>query len=176
MTVRRFMACLAIVLALSPRPPAGAATPEVGDPAPNFRAVTLDDDEITLSDLRGKVVILNFWATWCGPCKAEMPLLDGFYRKFRQRGLVVLAVTTEDSIPPRQLRPAAKLLSFPLVKSLSGPYEILGGAVPTSYVIDRAGVVRYARPGAFDPDGLNDLLMPLLNESVPGRDYGIPTL
>lgn len=161
MNWRRSKTVLAIFLALAMFR-AAANTPSVGDKAPNFEAYTLDGDKVSLADLRGSVVLLNFWATWCGPCKQEMPLLDIFYRKFKDRGLVVLALTTEDSVPLRQLRPVAKALSFPLIRNLSGPYDIIDRSLPTSYVIDRAGVLRYAKPGAFDIDSLNDVLLPLL--------------
>lgn len=84
----------------------------------------------------------------------------------RKAGLEVFAVTTEDSVPLSYLKPLAAKLTIPVVKSFHGNYGPLGG-VPTNYVIDRAGVLRYAKANAFDLDDLNAILVPLLNEPQP---------
>jgi thiol-disulfide isomerase/thioredoxin len=147
--------------------PAFAAAPVVGQPAPNFEATTFTGAKITLlPDLKGKVVLLNFWATWCAPCKTELPLLDHYYSAGKQYGLRMLAVTTEDSASAAELRRLVPLLDMPMIRRLRGPYRVLGG-VPTSYVIDRAGMLRYAKAGAFTLDVLNAVLIPLLKESAP---------
>src|SRR6187402_2486685 len=73
---------------------ASAVQPKVGQPAPNFTLKMVDGKIVTLSDLRGQVVLLNFWATWCVPCKAELPTLDAFYRAVADHGMRVFAVTT----------------------------------------------------------------------------------
>jgi thiol-disulfide isomerase/thioredoxin len=150
--------------------PAAQARAKVGEPAPKFTLRTLDGQKITFDELKGKVVILNFWATWCVPCRTEMPLLEVFERKFRDNGLEVYAVATEDSLTPGQLKKyLAPNLKLTLVRSISGPsYQIMNG-VPTNYVIDRKGVLRYAKAAAFDLDDLNALIIPLLNEPAPPR-------
>jgi peroxiredoxin len=140
--------------------------PEVGKPAPNFQVTTFDGTKRSLADFKGQVVVLNFWATWCGPCKQELPLLDGYYRKRQQFGLKMFAVATEDSLTPLQLMPVQKLISFPLVRKFKGDYGKVK-ALPTNVVIDRAGIVRYSQAGAFSLDDLNSLLVPLLNEPPP---------
>ncbi len=142
------------------------AGPVVGKPAPDFTAAMLDGSKISLKDYRGQVLVINFWATWCGPCKRELPLLDGYYKAQQKYGLRVIAVTTEDSLPLSQLAPLAKVLNIPMLRYMRGGYGALDG-VPTNYVIDRAGVVRYAKAGAFDLDALNTLLVPLLQEPAP---------
>lgn len=144
----------------------GAKKPVVGQPAPDFQLVLVDGTKIPLHDLRGQVVVLNFWATWCVPCKKELPLLDAYYRLQQSHGLRVFAVTTEDSVPNSQLKPLFQAMTIQPVRRLSGPYRILEG-VPTNYVIDRAGVVRFANAGAFDLDDLNRVLIPLLKEPAP---------
>ncbi|HEX4098094.1 MAG TPA: TlpA disulfide reductase family protein [Caulobacteraceae bacterium] len=150
---------------------ARAETLKVGQPAPDFQVETFDGHHMRLSDFRGQVVILNFWATWCAPCRKELPTLDTYYRLRKDAGLVVLAVATEDSVPESFLRPLAKVVAFPMVRRMHGPYRIMN-AVPTNFVIDRNGVLRYAKPGAFDLDRLNAVLAPLLSDPPPAADAG----
>jgi thiol-disulfide isomerase/thioredoxin len=140
----------------------------VNAPAPDFRATTFDGKDVSLADYKGQVVIINFWATWCGPCKEELPLLNSYYAAASQRGygLKILAVTTEDSIPIQDLKPLAAKVTFDMARHFHGPYGKLNG-VPTNYIIDRNGILRYAKAGAFDLDSLNDVLMPLLQQPIP---------
>ena len=145
----------------------GSSYPAVGKTAPTFTAVMPDGQELTLDDYKGQVLIINFWATWCGPCKQELPLLDAFYKQRRDYGLRVIAVTTENSLPMYKLAPLQKLLAVPLMGFMRGDYAPINGAVPTNYVIDRAGVVRYAQEGAFDLETLNKVVIPLLAATAP---------
>jgi peroxiredoxin len=146
--------------------PALAKPPKVGDVAPNFKLTLIDGSKVSLDDLRGTVVVLNFWATWCGPCKRELPLLDSYYRVQSQHGLRVFAVTTEDSLPLNKLKPLFATMAIPSARNLKGPYAPLRG-VPTNYIIDRAGRIRYAKAAAFDLETLNAELVPLLREPAP---------
>jgi cytochrome c biogenesis protein CcmG, thiol:disulfide interchange protein DsbE len=140
--------------------------PQVGKPAPNFQVVTFDGTKVNLADLKGQVILLNFWATWCGPCKRELPLLDAFYRARSQFGLKMYAVATEDSLSPYQLAPVQKVVSFPMIKRFKGDYGKIK-ALPTNIIIDRAGIVRYAKAAMFELDSINEELIPLLNEPEP---------
>lgn len=140
---------------------------KVGEPAPAFTLTTYDKRKLKLEDLRGKVVVINHWATWCGPCKAEMPMMSAFHKKFRDRGFEIFGVTTEDSVPPYMLKHLAEVLSYPLVGHFSGSGYPTLGAVPTSYVIDRKGVVRYAKAGSFELREFAELILPLLDEKAP---------
>lgn len=155
---------LAALLALSGR--AEAKPPAVGAPAPAFTVTSLDGRQLSLADLRGKVVVLNFWATWCGPCRRELPLLDAYYKAQRENGLEVVAVTTEDSVPLKQLKPLAAVISFTMARRFHGDYGAVT-AVPLNFVIDRTGVLRYAKAGSFDLETLNDTLVPLLQAAAP---------
>ncbi len=139
---------------------------EVGKPAPDFKARTFDGRDIRLADFKGHVLIINLWATWCGPCRAELPLLSAYHRLQKDFGLDVIALATEDSVPTEKLKPLASMCSFPFVRRMRGDYEVMKG-VPTNYVIDRNGIVRYAEAGAFTLESLNALLVPLLRETVP---------
>jgi cytochrome c biogenesis protein CcmG, thiol:disulfide interchange protein DsbE len=169
--MRKTIAAVGAVLMLSIGGPAQAWSlfppqPTVGKPAPKFTATLFSGGKVSLDDYRGQVLVVNVWATWCGPCRQELPLLNAFYKATEKHGLRMIAVTSEGSVPDRQLKPLAAALSFPLAHEVRGPYGDLG-AIPTNYVIDRAGVVRYAAAGAFDLDQLNSVLIPLLQEPPP---------
>jgi cytochrome c biogenesis protein CcmG, thiol:disulfide interchange protein DsbE len=155
------------LLALGAAATMGAAKPQLGEPAPPLEMTMIDGTKVTLAQLRGQVVVINFWATWCGPCKKELPLLDAYYEVQRQHGLRVFAVTTEGSVPVSQLKKLFAVLRLTPIRSIKGKYGPLEGAVPTNYIIDRAGRLRFARPGAFELDDLNRELVPLLREPVP---------
>jgi len=146
--------------------PAMAGEPKVGKPAPDFTLTLINGDKVKLADLKGRVIVLNFWATWCVPCRKELPLLDSYYRVVKDKGLSIYAVTTEDSLPLSQMKGLFAAMAIPAVRSVKGPYGARV-AVPTNIVIGRDGTVRYAEPGSFDLDRLNKVLGPLLAEEAP---------
>lgn len=119
---------------------------KVGMTAPDFELPDLDGKNMRLSDLRGKVVFLNFWATWCKPCREEMPSMEVLYKNFEGQNFVILAVsidrvTTKKDIPPfvNSLN-----LTFPILIDSWGQtdkrYKLMG--VPETYLIDQQGVLR----------------------------------
>jgi cytochrome c biogenesis protein CcmG/thiol:disulfide interchange protein DsbE len=146
-------------------------SPSVGAPAPDFHVTTFDGRKLSLADFKGQVVVLNFWATWCGPCKRELPLLEDYQRRQHSAGLVILAVATEDSLTPFQLRPLAKLLTLQMVKRFKGEYGQVK-YLPTNFVIDRKGVLRYAESGGFTQQGIEQVLGPLIADMPESPDAG----
>lgn len=156
----------AVVVAAWAMATATQAGPKVGQPAPDFTVTTFGGKTVKLADLQGNVIILNFWATWCAPCRRELPLLEAAFEAYRKYGFQVLAVATEDSVPESKLRPLAAKLQIPFVKRIKGRYDVLEG-LPTNYVIDRSGKLVYAQAAAFDADSLNALIVPLLKEPIP---------
>lgn len=121
--------------------PASAGSPVIGKPLPDVELTLVDGSKVRLADLRGQVVLLNFWATWCVPCRRELPLLDAYYRVAQKRGLKMFAVTTEGSVPLYQMKSLFAAMAIPAVRRVKGMSDDMP-AVPTSYIIDRAGIVR----------------------------------
>lgn len=122
----------------------GETAPVVGALAPAFSAVTAAGEPLALAELRGQAVVLNFWATWCGPCEVEMPALQAVYEASRARGLRVLAVNVDE--PPGVFAPwaAARGLTFDLLpdaeRAIQQAYHLRG--VPQTVVIGPDGVIR----------------------------------
>jgi len=149
---------------------AHAARAKVDQPAPPFRVTTLTKEKIDLASLRGKVVVVNRWATWCVPCREEFLLFDK-YMSFRSKyGFTVIAIETGGAGGGSAMRKLAEVVHFPVAlddQARADAYPIINNGVPTNYVIDRAGVVRYAKAGAFEIDELEKLVVPLLKEDAP---------
>jgi len=125
----------------------------VGDSAPEFRLSSLDGKEVSLSDLRGKVVLVHFWATWCPPCVEEMPMLDKLNREFAGKDFEILAVSVDQNGAAAVQRFMEKnKLNLPVLldpkSSIAGRYGTF--KFPETYVLDRTGVVRYKVIGALD--------------------------
>lgn len=115
----------------------------VGGPAPPITLNTLDGKPVALAELRGKVVILTFWATWCGPCREELPLLSRYARAHARDGLVVLGFSLDGADDIRQVRAVADTLSFQ-VGLLGDPHVPGYGRIwhlPVSFVVDRGGLL-----------------------------------
>lgn len=142
-----------------------AANPVVGKPAPPFVGVTVAGKKVTLAELRGNVVVINLWATWCAPCREELPLLHNYLKARAKNGLRVIAVDVDSTtVPEDVLHDLQSKLAMPVVKAFAGDYLPVNRAIPTNFVIDRNGIVRYARASEFTLGSLNAILVPLLNE------------
>jgi cytochrome c biogenesis protein CcmG, thiol:disulfide interchange protein DsbE len=138
----------------------------VNFPAPVVRLIDLQNRAVAFSDYKGQVILYNAWATWCSPCKAEMPTLEAYYRAYQQDGLVVIAV--EDGDPVSEVAAYVKkmglsFLVWPDLKWVAS--EAFGiNVLPTSYVIDRSGNARLRWTGAISRDMLEKYVTPLLKE------------
>lgn len=157
---------LAPMLAVLAAQRGDARRPALGDMAPAFTLKTFDGRTVKSQELRGKVVILNYWATWCAPCRQELPLLDTYFKLQERHGLRVFAATTEDSVPAYRLKPLFAKMSMVPVKRMAGAYAQVE-ALPMNYIIDRQGRIRYAKAAAFTLDTLNEEVVPLLKEPAP---------
>ncbi len=145
----------------------GRGVVQVGDEAPNFMLRDLAGNAVSLSQLRGKVVLLNFWATWCGPCRVEMPAMEQLYRTLSRREFEILAVST-DSQGATVTRPFQKQMgfTFPILHDSEYRVGLAYGArtIPVTFMVDRQGVVRQKIFGARDWDSpeARDLIHALL--------------
>ncbi len=127
--------------------------PNLGDASAEFKLIDLEGKWLSLSDYRGKVVLLNFWATWCGPCRVEMPSMEIVYQDLKEQGFEILAISSDPqgSIVTRPFV-ESQALTFPILHDsdyrVSGTYGIR--TLPMSYLIDRQGTLRHRVFGARD--------------------------
>lgn len=132
-----------------------SATAQVkeGENAPNFTLKNLDGKEISLNQFRGKHVLINFWATWCGPCKIEMPSLEALYERFKDRNFVLLAISN-DMFGANIVKPFVKAhnINFPVLLDqrlkVSNTFGVV--SLPTTFMIDPQGKIIGALFGAED--------------------------
>jgi len=136
--------------------------------APDFTLDGIDDSLYTLSDLNGKVVLINFWATWCGPCRMEIPEFNEMYENYHSKGFEILGISISDS--KKQLQNFAKsfIVKYPLLygktKEMNKIMREYGGvyAVPSSFLIGKEGNIIWSYPGAvlkeYDPETYSKLI------------------
>ena len=141
-----FVRCVTLFIALF----AGQAL-AVGlqDEAPDFTLKSLDGGNLRLAEYRGQVVLINFWASWCGPCRQEMPLLDRLHHRYEDTGFAVLGINVEgDSDSAQEIVDKTKV-TFPILiddgQKVSELYSL--EAMPSTVVVDRDGVIRYVHLG-----------------------------
>jgi peroxiredoxin len=127
--------------------------PKVGSVAPNFQLYDLEGNEVTMAGYRGRVVFVNFWATWCKPCRIEMPAMEILYREFRRKDFEILAIST-DAQGPAVTRPFKESLglTFPILHDSDFRVGVAYGArtLPMSFLVDRRGVITHRIFGARD--------------------------
>ncbi|MBI4202920.1 MAG: TlpA family protein disulfide reductase [Chloroflexi bacterium] len=140
--------------------------PTVGEPAPNIQVMGLDGEMWRISDFRGQAVWLNFWATWCPPCRAENPDIEAIYQEFKAQGLVVLALSVAES--PATVREYAERVGLSYTIGLdsnrfaAARYRVVG--LPTHIFIDRQGVIRAYRIGALSEKSMRAMVEEVLRE------------
>ena len=126
---------------------------EIGQPAPRYAASTLAGDSASLSSLAGKVVLLNVWATWCHPCRDEIPYLQSLYEKHRGEGLEIIGVSVDTRGQEAEIREFATQfrMTYPIWRDPDERVQsiFLALGVPASYLIDRTGVLRWRRLGTI---------------------------
>lgn len=137
--MRALLICLALAWAS-----AAVAALDVGDTAPALKGSTLDGKPFDLAALKGKVVVLNEWATWCGPCREEMPALDAFAKQYAARGVVVVGLDENDPDDVGEVRNVMAAFSYPALMAESAPTNDFHQprVLPMTYVIDAQGVIR----------------------------------
>jgi len=136
----------------NPPPPLPAGTP-----APTFSTVSLHHQPLSLTSLHGKVVLLDFWATWCDPCRAATPLLQSLHKQFAGQGLRVVGISVDQADTIAQVKPFVKAFGITYQISTSPDanspaataYQVNG--IPSQYLIDKNGIVRWSQSG-FDPE------------------------
>lgn len=126
----------------------------IGSPAPDFRLTSLKGESKSLAQYRGKIVLVNFWASWCPYCRDEMPSMDRLIKLFPKGDVVVLAINVEKRIPEKYLRAP---LSFDFLSDASGQVQQRYGAnrLPDTLIVDRTGIVRQRVAGSIEWDAPN---------------------
>ena len=147
----------AMVAALSVALPALAGP--TGAPAPSFTLAARGGQNVSLTQYKGQVVMLNFWASWCGPCRQEMPLLESIYKKYNKMGFTMLGVNVEPDSNAANEWLKATPVSFPILydrdSKVSKLYDVAG--MPSTVIIDRSGKVRVLHRG-YKPGDENEYL------------------
>ncbi len=131
----------------------GCSSPsaQVGKQAPDFQLLNLEGQPVSLSDFQGKPVLLNFWATWCGPCRQEMPLIQGIFEEYSDAELVILAIDIGETPSVVNNFIERSNFSFPVLldtdQDVALEYNIR--AIPTTFFIDKDGIIQAIKVGAF---------------------------
>jgi len=151
-------------LALAPSPAQAA-----GEQAPDFTLRDIYNKEVSLSDYKGKVVLVNFWATWCGPCKVEMPHLDKMDAEFEARGFEVLSISTDDARAASMVKPFIKKNGYQFTVLLDKTTSVVskynpGKTLPYTAILDREGRIAHVHMGynAGDEEKMRDEIVALL--------------
>jgi peroxiredoxin len=162
MTVFRLLVCVVCVQYAT-----AAQAIKEGEAAPALDAKLLDGNAFSLAAQAGKVIVVNFWATWCEPCRAEMPALDAYYLKHKAEGLVVLAISMDQPGDDAKVREVMRAFNFDAGLGREASFRGYGRIwrLPLTFVIDRNGILRkddwYGKPG-IDEALLDKVVTPLL--------------
>jgi peroxiredoxin len=164
---RTLMACcIAAPLAAAAVPAGSAADNLLNQKAPGFTLIALDGQTLRLAAFRGKVVLLNFWATWCAPCRLEMPVFATWQRQHAQQGFQVIGVSMDDDAAPARRLVEGLRLNYPSAMGNERLAARYGGVLglPLTFLIDRNGVVRARFQGETDVKSIERTVNALLIE------------
>jgi cytochrome c biogenesis protein CcmG, thiol:disulfide interchange protein DsbE len=160
------LALLACAVGVAHAGVAAQTPPRIGARAPALLVRQLDGRTFDLAAQRGKVVIVNFWASWCSPCRAEMPLLDAFYQRYRARGVVLLGLSVDDARDRAAVVRIMQQRSYPAALAATATVNGFGPplAVPTTWIIDTHGTLRarLLAGKAVSEQSLRQTVLPLL--------------
>ena len=155
---RSLVALVAVALAGCAKgesPPPASDKVEVGQPAPSYAAMGLAGDSVSLASLRGKVVLMNVWATWCGPCRKEIPELRAIHTAYKDRGLQLIGVSVDADGSDEAISAFVKDFRMDYAiwrdpnEAVNATFKMSG--VPATFLIDKAGVLRWKATGAVEP-------------------------
>jgi peroxiredoxin len=154
----RFLLLLIIATGCSQHDASGSRSSskvEVGQPAPAYQATTMTGSEISLADMTGKPVLMNVWATWCGPCRQEIPELRAIHGAYKDRGLEVVGVSVDADGSDDAIRDFVEEFRMDYTiwrdptETVQATFHMAG--VPTTFLIDKQGVLRWRSTGALQP-------------------------
>jgi thiol-disulfide isomerase/thioredoxin len=135
-------------------------------PAPAWALKDVDGREVRSSEFKGKVVLVDFWATWCAPCRKEIPEYSAWQKKYADRGLVILGLSLDEAEPVEVKRFGETLkVTYRLIMAdadVAGSFGDFKGFLPTAYLIDREGNIRHVKTGLSDMEAYEKLIVSLL--------------
>ena len=137
----------------------------IGSKAPDFSMTGISGQQISLKDLRGQGVLVNFWATWCYPCREEMDDLKAAYEKYKDQGIVILGIDMKEGEDTVRKFTDSYKITYPILIDTDGKvsdaYNVFG--IPSSFFIDREGVIRDIVLGEMDQDSINNKIEKLIS-------------
>jgi len=136
-------------------------------PMPAWTLKDVDGKPVSADELKGKVVVLDFWATWCGPCRSEIPGYIKLQEKYREAGLTIVGVSLDQEGPEKVKKFVEdERINYRIVMGDDGITKAFGGveAIPTTFIVDRGGTVRFRKVGAMAPDAFEAELAPYLKQ------------
>ena len=172
--LRRIHSKVLLLLLLTGFPAAGDLAAKTGSPAPvshptapSFTRIDLNNRQVSLADYHGKVVLLNFWATWCVPCLTELPRFVAWQQQYGGRGLQVVGISMDDEERPVRTLSQKYRLNYPVVMGDEKIGEMYGGilGLPVTFLIDRSGRIRFKHEGDTDISAIESEMRGLLSSS-----------